>query len=124
WDNSDDERVLASARAEIMRSCNGNPPTVLDPFCGGGSIPLEAQRLGLVAKASDLNPVAVLITKALIEIPPDFAGCPPVNPSAQSPALGGWAGAHGLADDVRYYSQWLGQAAKRRLEHLYPKVKV
>jgi putative DNA methylase len=56
---------------------------VLDPFCGGGSIPLEAQRLGLRAYASDLNPVPVLINKALIEIPPKFAGRPPVNPASR-----------------------------------------
>ncbi len=84
WENSNNEAVLAAARAEIVKSCDGNPPPVLDPFCGGGSIPLEAQRLGLKAYASDLNPVAVLITKALIEIPPKFAGKPPVNPAARS----------------------------------------
>src|SRR5579875_3159458 len=89
WENSNNEAVLAAARAEIMKSCDGNPPAVLDPFCGGGSIPLEAQRLGLKAYASDLNPVAVLITKALIEIPPKFANKPPVNPAARSE----WRGA-------------------------------
>src|SRR4051812_35850445 len=73
WENSNNETVLEAARAEILKSTDGNPPPVLDPFCGGGSIPLEAQRLGLEAHASDLNPVAVLITKALIEIPPKFA---------------------------------------------------
>ena len=83
WENSNDENVLGRARAEIMRSTGGNPPPVLDPFCGGGSIPLEAQRLGLEAHGSDLNPVAVLITKALIEIPPKFAGQPPVNPESR-----------------------------------------
>src|SRR5262245_26121796 len=80
WENSNNERVLNAARAEIMRSTGGNPPSVYDPFAGGGSIPLEAQRLGLEAHASDLNPVAVLINKALIEIPPKFANLPPVNP--------------------------------------------
>src|SRR2546430_1065415 len=74
WENTTDERVLGPAREEIRKSCKGRPPPVLDPFCGGGSIPLEAQRLGLEAHASDLTPVAVLITKALIEIPPKFAG--------------------------------------------------
>ena len=78
WENSNNEQVLKLARDEIMKSTDGNPPPVLDPFCGGGSIPLEAQRLGLEAHASDLNPVAVLITKALIEIPPKFANMPPV----------------------------------------------
>lgn len=89
WENSNNEAVLAEAREEIRRSCNGSPPPVLDPFCGGGSIPLEAQRLGLVAYASDLNPVAVLITKALIEIPPKFAGRPPVHPEAKRLDLAG-----------------------------------
>lgn len=83
WKNINNEQVLEKARKEILKSTDGNPPPVLDPFCGGGSIPLEAQRLGLKAYASDLNPVAVLITKALIEIPPKFADRPPVRPSGQ-----------------------------------------
>ena len=77
WENINNERVLEKARAEILKSTDGNPPPVLDPFCGGGSIPLEAQRLGLESYGSDLNPVAVLITKAMVEIPPRFAGHPP-----------------------------------------------
>jgi putative DNA methylase len=99
WENSNDEDVLGKARTEIMRSTGGNPPPVLDPFCGGGSIPLEAQRLGLEAHGSDLNPVAVLITKALIEIPPKFAGQPPINPDARDKIgnEGNWRGATGLA---------------------------
>jgi len=76
WDNSDSAHLLEAAHQEILRSTEGNPPPVYDPFCGGGSIPLEAQRLGLEAQASDLNPIAVLITKALIEMPPKFAGQP------------------------------------------------
>jgi putative DNA methylase len=84
WESTNDEAVLNEARAEILKATDGHPPPVLDPFCGGGSIPLEAQRLGLEAHASDLNPVAVLITKALIEIPPKFAGMPPVNPDVHS----------------------------------------
>jgi putative DNA methylase len=97
-------------------------PPVLDPFCGGGSIPLEAQRLGLVAHASDLNPVAVLITKALIEIPPKFAGRPPVNPGAERRTA--WSGAQGLAEDVRFFGNWMRDEAEKRIGHLYPKVKV
>jgi len=99
WENTTNEAVLEEARTEIRRSTGGNPPPVLDPFCGGGSIPLEAQRLGLEAHASDLNPVAVLITKALIEIPPKFAGRPPVHPDARLGigATGAWKGAAGLA---------------------------
>ena len=84
WENINNEHVLEKARVEILKSTGGTPPPVLDPFCGGGSIPLEAQRLGLEAHGSDLNPVAVLITKAMIEILPRFAGQPPVNPDAQS----------------------------------------
>ncbi len=101
-------------------------PPVLDPFCGGGSIPLEAQRLGLEAHGSDLNPVAVLITKALIEIPPKFAGRPPVNREARADARGngGWTGAAGLAADVRYYGRWMRDEAQRRIGHLYPKVQL
>jgi putative DNA methylase len=125
WENSANETVLEAARAEIMRSTDGNPPPVLDPFCGGGSIPLEAQRLGLEAHASDLNPVAVLITKALIEIPPKFAGLPPVNPESHA-KLGntGWRGARGLAEDVRFYGRWMRDQAEQRIGHLYPKVKL
>jgi len=88
WENINNERVLNAAREEILKSTDGDPPPVLDPFCGGGSIPLEAQRLGLKAYASDLNPVAVLITKALIEIPPKFAGMPPVNPRSRRQGRG------------------------------------
>lgn len=124
WENTTNETVLATARAEILRSCDGEPPPVFDPFCGGGSIPLEAQRLGLEAHASDLNPVAVLITKALIEIPPKFAGRPPVHPDAGRLETGAWKGAQGLAEDVRYYGKWIRDEAARRIGHLYPKVRV
>src|SRR5215813_7885780 len=116
WENSNNARVLEAARAEIRKSCDGNPPPVLDPFCGGGSIPLEAQRLGLEAHASDLNPVAVLITKALIEIPPKFAGQPPINPEAKKKftSSGSWKGAAGLVEDIRYYGQWMRDEAEKR----------
>lgn len=129
WENTNNEQVLDEARQEILRSTDGNPPPVLDPFCGGGSIPLEAQRLGLEAHASDLNPVAVLITKAMIEIPPKFANQPPVNPEArkkmQTKIEGqDWPGASGLAEDVRYYGKWMRDEAERRIGHLYPKVRL
>lgn len=121
WENSSDEAVLGRAREEILRSTGGNPPPVLDPFCGGGSIPLEAQRLGLEAHGSDLNPVAVMITKALIELPPKFAGDPPVNPVSRKTAdLSAWRGAQGLAEDVRHYGAWMRERAKERIGHLYP----
>ena len=126
WDNSKNEQLLEAARQEILKSTDGHPPPICDPFCGGGSIPLEAQRLGLDSHASDLNPVAVLITKALIEIPPRFAGQPPVHPMPQGrmSGTGMWQGARGLAEDVRYYGQWMHDRAAERIGHLYPKVKL
>lgn len=126
WENSNDEGILAEAKAEIMKSTDNNPPALLDPFAGGGAIPLEAQRLGLEAHAHDLNPVAVMINKAMIEIPPKFANMRPVNPESRG-QLGGSAapkGAAGLAEDVRYYGEWMKQEAYKRIGHLYPKVKV
>jgi putative DNA methylase len=144
WENSNNEAVLHEARVEIARSAaraqgirlprsltpaavatalQTYAPPVLDPFAGGGSIPLEAQRLGLEAHASDLNPVAVLINKALIEIPPKFAGRSPANPQARQSLMGGdWHGARGLADDIRYYGKWMRDEAARRIGHLYPTV--
>jgi len=126
WENSNDPEVLAAAKAEILRSTNNNPPALLDPFAGGGAIPLEAQRLGLEAHAHDLNPVAVMINKAMIEIPPRFAGHVPVNPDSRTRLDGvvGWQGAQGLAADVQYYGEWMKREAFRRIGHLYPKVKV
>ncbi len=126
WENSNNRAVLDAAYAEILKSTNGHPPPIYDPFCGGGSIPLEAQRLGLEAYGSDLNPVAVLITKALVEIPPKFAGQPPVNPAAKSrmSGKGMWIGARGLADDIRYYGQWMRDRAFERIGHFYPKMKL
>ena len=127
WENSNNEAVLNLAKAEIMKSTNNNPPALLDPFAGGGAIPLEAQRLGLEAHAHDLNPVAVMINKAMIEIPPRFANRPPVNPEARKRLdfdETNWKGAAGLAEDVRYYGEWMKQEAFKRIGHLYPKVKV
>ena len=125
WENSNNEDILNAAKAEILKSTNNNPPALLDPFAGGGAIPLEAQRLGLEAHAHDLNPVAVTINKAMIEIPPRFAGKAPVNPDAQVSAMrNGWSRAQGLAEDVRYYGEWMKQEAYKRIGHLYPKVKV
>lgn len=123
WESTTDEKVLETARRLILLATDGNPPPLLDPFAGGGSIPLEAQRLGLEAHASDLNPVAVMINKALIEIPPKFANCPPVNPRDRA-KMGGtedWHGAAGLAADVRYYGEWMRDEAWKRIGHLYPK---
>ena len=125
WENSNDETILESAKEEIRKSTGGNLPELLDPFAGGGAIPLEAQRLGLVAHAHDLNPVAVMINKAMIEIPPRFAGMAPINPDArENTVIDSWERAQGLAEDVRYYGEWMKQEAFRRIGHLYPKVKV
>jgi putative DNA methylase len=104
----------------IRIATQGNPPPLLDPFAGGGSIPLEAQRLGLEAHAGDLNPVAVMINKAQIEIPPRFANMPPVNPRDREMGGEGWHGAPGAAD-VRYYGEWMRDRAWERIGHLYPK---
>ena len=151
WENTTNEEVLERARAEIWqswrRACAENAdhpqarvlfnrnklPAFHDPFAGGGSLPLEAQRLGLESYASDLNPVAVLINKAMIEIPPRFAGMPPVNPRSredenlgQTPRVFArkWSGAQGLAEDVRHYGKWMRGEAEKRIGHLYPKVEV
>jgi len=145
WENTTNEEVLERARAAIWQSwratCAENVdharakelfdrnklPAFHDPFAGGGSLPLEAQRLGLESYASDLNPVAVLINKAMIEIPPKFAGLPPMNPKSREenrmmPRQ--WKGAEGLAEDVRYYGQWMRDEAEKRIGHLYPKVEI
>ena len=145
WENTTDERVLRQARDEIWaswrRTCADNAdhpraaelfspdalPAFHDPFAGGGALPLEAQRLGLEAHASDLNPVAVLINKAMIEIPPKFAGQVPVNPASREEKgliERAWKGAQGLAEDVRYYGQWMRDEAERRIGHLYPQVEI
>ena len=148
WENTTNERVLERARAEIRASwretCDANKahpdastlfdpnklPAFHDPFAGGGAIPLEAQRLGLESHATDLNPVAVLINKAMIEIPPKFAGCAPVGPvpmsETQTHAKGteDWSGAKGLAEDVRRYGQWMREEAEKRIGNLYPKVRI
>ncbi len=142
WENSTNQDVLARARREIERCFDGELPAVLDPFAGGGSIPLEAQRLGLTALAGDLNPVAVLLNRAMIEIPPRFAGQPPVHPEMRTDLLGtgckhvrsggtaipspggekrpAWNRAQGLAADVKAYGAWMRDEASRRIGHLYP----
>ena len=121
WENSNDEKLLEQAREEIRKSNDGKLPAVVDPFAGGGSIPLEAQRLGLESHASDLNPLAVLINKALIEIPPKFAGWSPVFPGIAE-EQSSWLRAEGLAADVQHYGQWLRDEAEKRIGHLYPKI--
>lgn len=126
WKNSNNQDVLAAAKKEILKYNRGEFPTLLDPFAGGGAIPLEAQRLGLKAIAHDLNPVAVMINKAMIEIPPRFSGKPPVKPDTRR-ALDnttGWVGAQGLAEDVRYYGKWMKEKAYEKIGHLYPKVQL
>jgi len=146
WENTNNEDVLNHARQAIWESwretCHLNRkhpqaaelfdpeklPAFHDPFAGGGAIPLEAQRLGLESYASDLNPVAVMINKAMIEIPPKFAGQPPVGPRVpgdkQSKLHEDWSGAKGLAEDVRRYGHWMREEAFKRIGHLYPKVRI
>ena len=145
WENTNNDKVLQQARDEIWQSWRytcaeqaDHPrakdifdrnvlPAFHDPFAGGGALPLEAQRLGLEAYASDLNPVAVLINKAMIEIPPKFAGRPPVNPGSRDKAdlfAKDWKGAKGLAEDVRHYGAWMRDEAEKRIGHLYPKIEV
>ena len=160
WKNSNDENLLAAARYEIavavarnngealaafrqkfkndpdavLKYLRDHCPPVYDPFCGGGSIPLEAQRLGLRARASDLNPLPVLLNKAMIELPPKFHNQKPVNPDADPMGMFTgtgrgrqrvpWKGTAGLADDIRYYSAWMREEASKRIGHLYPKVQL
>jgi putative DNA methylase len=122
WENSDDRELLEDARHEVLAS-NGEMPSVVDPFAGGGTIPLEAQRLGLVANGSDLNPISVLINKALIEIPPLFAGRLPVFPGAEEERVT-WSRNEGLGQDVKHYGQLLLEKAESQFGHLYPRVNI
>lgn len=122
WEASNDQTVLDEARVEIRRCYPDGPPPIADPFCGGGAIPLEAQRLGLQSLASDLNPVAVLITRALVEVPARLAGRQPVHPDDGSQLAGTrrWSGVEGLAEDVLWYGRWLRDEAERQIGGLYP----
>lgn len=120
WENSTNEEVLERARAEIRKSCGGELPPIYDPFSGGGSIPLEAQRLGLPAYGSDLNPVAVMIGKAMIEIPPKFKDQEPIHPGLND--RGFYRNAEGLAEDVKHYGEWMREKAFERIGHFYPQV--
>ena len=120
WENSTNEAVLDRARVEIRKSCGGDLPPVYDPFSGGGSIPLEAQRLGLTAFGSDLNPVAVMIGKATIEIPLKFKDRRPVHPGTRDRIH--YRNAEGIAEDVKYYGEWMRKRAFERIGHLYPQV--
>ncbi|MFC3118894.1 DUF1156 domain-containing protein [Jhaorihella thermophila] len=122
WENSTNEEVLERARAEIRASCGEALPPVYDPFSGGGSIPLEAQRLGLPAYGSDLNPVAVMIGKAMIEIPPRFKDRPPIHPGLKE--RNHYRNAEGLAEDVKHYGEWMRERAFERIGHLYPQVEL
>jgi putative DNA methylase len=142
WENISNEEVLQQARDEIWKNwrytCAENSdgpqakelfdpnklPPFHDPFAGGGSLPLEAQRLALESYASDLNPVAVLINKAMLEIPPKFASKSPINPSKSESTTREWRGSQGLAEDVRYYGKWMREEAEKRVGNLYPKIEV
>ena len=120
WENIADKQLLEAANKEILASLNGQIPRVLDPFAGGGSIPLEAQRLGLAPFASDLNPIAVLINKALIEIPAKWYGMPPVFIDPDKNSAAGWSGSTGIAEDVYMYGQLIKNQAIAKLEKNYP----
>lgn len=122
WENLADKDLISAAQAEIAKSTGGSPPPVLDPFAGGGTIPLEAQRLGLEAHAADLNPVAVLINKALIEIPPKFQDQPPISPGLASSQIRTWTGPAGLAADIQEYGSWMTTRAEHLIGHLYPQI--
>src|SRR5207249_3708120 len=126
WENLRNLGVLERARAEIIKSVGDTLPPVIDPFCGGGSIPLEAQRLGLTAFASDLNPVAALITKALIQLPAESFGLPPVSrvSTLELSLPREWRDTEGLAEDVRHYGEWMREEAARRMGDLYPKAQL
>lgn len=118
--------VYEEAHAEMLKHCNGKLPPVFDPFAGGGSIPLEANRLGFETHAGDLNPVAVLLNKCNLELAPRWANQPPVNPEDRR-RIGGsasWRRTDGLAADVRYYGKIVGERAQERIDHLYPKVRL
>ena len=119
WEATMDERVIAEAHAEIVRSCDGDLPKVLDPFGGGGTIPLESLRLGLPTYSGDLNPVAVLIQRAMLEIPQRFADRAPVHPDVKG-SRGVWQAFDGIAADVQAYGKWMQEEAKRRIGHHYP----
>jgi putative DNA methylase len=121
WENTTNEHVLAEAKAEIRRSVGEKLPTVYDPFCGGGAIPIESQRLGLPTLASDINPVAVIITKSLTEIPWRFRGIRPVHPSLRGPLNErSWDKASGLAADLDAYGQDVFEAARAKIGSFYP----
>ncbi|NJD67808.1 MAG: hypothetical protein C3F12_04515 [Candidatus Methylomirabilota bacterium] len=123
--------IYALAREEILKHCDGKLPPVLDPFAGGGSIPLEAARLGFESHAADLNPVAVLLNKCNLELVPRWLDQPAVNPEDRSQKSGGrrlvsgeWRGSRGLAADVRYYGRVVLERVRKKIGHLYPKVKL
>ncbi len=126
WKNSTNEVVLEQAKKEILNSTNNIPPTLFDPFAGGGTIPLEAQRLGLKSIAHDLNPVAVMINKAMIEIPSLFSNQSPANPNVLKDKNTNtmWNGTSGLCEDIRYYGAEVKRIAEKEIGNLYPKIKI
>jgi putative DNA methylase len=107
WDNSTDADYLATARTltqsahEALGGLPGTRPLVVDPFAGGGSIPLEALRVGGDAFASDLNPIPVLLNKVILEYIPKYG--------------------RRLADEVRKWGQWIKEEAEKELAEFYPK---
>ncbi len=126
WKNSDNQQVLKEAHQELLKATNFNPPSFLDPFSGGGAIPFEAQRLGLKAYAHDLNPIAVMINKSMIEVTPRFCNKEPVNREANRLFVQneGWTGLSGFVNDIRAYGRRIHELAINKVGHLYPKVSV
>lgn len=124
WENINDEAVIGAAKQEILKATNGNPPIFLDPFSGGGAIPLEAHRLGLETHAHDLNPIPVMLNKAMLEYPVKFAGYGPANEESNLQIGNNWEGITGIVEDIKFYGKWILKEAALRTKGLYPKIKL
>jgi putative DNA methylase len=115
WENVQDESLMAEAYEEIRKSNGDEPPPVLDPFAGGGTIPLEAKRLGLDAMANDLNPLPVLINTVMLELVDRFDATTPITGGLpQRPQ-------HALSEDLRSYAELLERQVEKRVGELYPR---
>tara|TARA_B100000212_G_scaffold336040_1_gene308816 strand:+ start:3490 stop:6393 length:2904 start_codon:yes stop_codon:yes gene_type:complete len=146
WENSNNKILFKKVKDKIqeswIRCCKDNAdhpqanqlfdpeniPSFHDPFAGGGSIPLEAQRLGLSSFASDLNPVAVLINKCILEIPSHFSEKCPVSKNLNKKGLfndsSDSRGSTGLAEDINFYGQMIKKKAEEKIGDLYPRIQI